>query len=682
MLSRTALRCSFAALAVDAARRYALRETNTDSNTHTNNTNANANMSVDTNVNTALWYDDTADETQAQRELHRSAAYRELHRPALTNAAMGLYGGEPGFEKAHRVWVDPDRPHMKHIYNQTALAKNLRYARYGYFKRDMHILDIDKLIRHARLLPTPGRLLTDFLYQRVPLPDKSCAALIRYQRQQIEMLEEWERHAAFQCAAEMFERLIVTNIPPVEAGVETHAEMVLCAAASGKWEDGWDIYAARAREVEMDSPDTFILNTYFFDALLELCVVTQHVEEGISVMEEVITRNLKPRATMLDKAMILCAIDAENILEKNVGESSSEELQKQRELCSQRGLELWALFDFYQVERKTASIEAYMRMCCAIEEPTLVLKAQSFADAAGISLSLECFHWLVYALRGIADFGDYIMDLFSQLGPRGLTPDFVLFTLAFMHCALQEDGELALAIYDQYFVHMNINPTPEMTLLFIQACAHCKEPNIAMLERCEGIIKRLEEVGSSVDHISAIYDQFLELCAHLGAFATGFGVLKKLVGFGKPLTTRMLNSLLLANSNATPPNGSLAMSEEIVNLFTLLKVEPNEDTNICINLCVESFGDSPIITSFITAIGDLRRSTEEKTLSYDADIPIMQTTPHNLRQLRTEWKLRPRDMVLRRFGQNTKPMGKGAVDVGSMQGSVIPFGRSPGERRV
>lgn len=48
---------------------------------------------------------------------------------------MGLFGGEPGFEKAHRVWVDPDNPHMKQMFNQTALASNLRYSRYGYFKR-------------------------------------------------------------------------------------------------------------------------------------------------------------------------------------------------------------------------------------------------------------------------------------------------------------------------------------------------------------------------------------------------------------------------------------------------------------------------------------------------------------------------------------------------------------------
>ncbi|RNF17501.1 putative protein transport protein Sec23A [Trypanosoma conorhini] len=668
MLSRSGLRCCFAAMAVDAARRYAAAHREAG-DTHA--------------AETALWFDDTAAERRALEEHVRSPAYRELHRPALTNAAMGLYGGEPGFEKAHRVWVDPDRPHMKHLYNQTALAKNLRYARYGYFKRDMHILDIDKLVRHARMLPTPGRLLTDFLYQRVPLPDKSCAALLRFQREQIEMLEQWDRHSSFQGAAEMFERLIVTNIPPVEVGVETHAEMVLCAAASGKWEEGWDVYAARARELEADSPDSFVLSTYFFDAVLTLCVAAAHVEEGMSIMEEVIARNLRPRATMLDKAMLLCAMGAEKAAKREEADDGAQQplQQEQRKKLEQCGLELWALYDFYQLPRTTASVEAYMRMCCAFAQPTLVLKAQSFADAAGIRLSLECFHWLVYALRGVADFGDYVMDVFSQLTPRGLTPDFVLFTLAFMHCALQRDGELALAIYDQHFIHANINPTPEMTLLFIQSCAHCEEPRVAMLERCEAMLRRLEEVGSGVDYVALMYDQFLELCGQLGAVASGFSMLKKLVGLGKPLTTRMLNSLLLANAYAAAPNGSLAMTEELVQLFTLLRVPPNKDTQICLGYCTEAFGTSSSLDAFGATVAANIAALDD-ALAYDADIPVSQAPPNELRQLRTEWKLRPRDIVLRRFGQYTRFRGKEALDVGSMHGSVIPFGRAPGEQQV
>lgn len=201
----------------------------------------------------ALWIDDVQPGKRALEDHHRSAAYRELHRPAMTTSGMGLYGGEAGFEKAYRVWVDPDRPHMKNIYNQTALAKNLRYSRYGYFKRDMHILDVDKLIRHARLLPTPNRLLNDFLYQRVTLSDYSCAALIRYQREQLESLESWRQPASLQCGEEMFERLVVTNLPPVDVGPLTHAEMIRCCAACKEWRKGWDVYYRRAKEIESNT---------------------------------------------------------------------------------------------------------------------------------------------------------------------------------------------------------------------------------------------------------------------------------------------------------------------------------------------------------------------------------------------------------------------------------------------
>nr|CCC92235.1 unnamed protein product [Trypanosoma congolense IL3000] len=325
-----------------------------------------------------------------------------------------------------------------------------------------------------------------------------------------------------------------------------------------------------------------------------------------------------------------------------------------------------------------------MRMCCAFDNPTLVLKAQGFADASAIRLSIDCFYWLVYAIRGVSGFGDYIMELISQLKPRGLTPDFVFFTICFMYCALQRDGELALAIFDQHFAHQAINPTPEMVLLFIQACAHCEEPRTAMLERSELLIKRLEEVGSSVDLISSIYDQFLELCAQLGAVVSGFSAIKKIVGFGKPLTTRMINSLLLANSNAVASNGSLAMTEELVNFFIMLKIRPNADTHICVTLCTDAFGDSPVVNDFIKSMEDdfQRLSDEGRELPYDEDIPILEVPPHKLRQLRVEWKLKPRDIVLRRFGQHTKPPGKSVLDVGNMRGSVIPFGSAPGERLV
>ncbi|KPI86829.1 hypothetical protein ABL78_4106 [Leptomonas seymouri] len=691
MLSSTALTRCFAALAVASASTF-MQEHAADAPAHAE-------------TEPALWIDDVAPAQKALEEHVRSAAYRELHRPALTTSAMGLFGGEPGFEKAHRVWVDPDRPHMKHMFNQTPLAKNLRYTRYGYFKRDMHLLDIDKLVRHARLLPTPNRLLTDFLYQRVPLPDRSCAAILRYQLEQLTMVEDWKRAPSFACAEEIFERMAVTNIPPVDVGPETHAEMIRCCAVCGEWEKGWDVYLQRARELEAEaagvSAEAFALSTYFFDAVLELCTACKKPAEGMAIMTEVIQRHLRPRPSMLAKTMILVSMAVEQLEHPPAKASAAAaadsgedaalsgttsasplvdtgEAREALETLVSRGLDVWSLYDFYALQRSTGCVEAYMRMCAMLQKPTLVLEALSFADGASIRVSLECCYWAMYAIRTVPGMGDYMIDMFGQLSQRGLSADYVLYTLAFLYCAMQGDGELAVSVYQQFYQHSEINPTPEMMLLFVQACAVSNEPTMEMLMCCEAMLRQLEEVGSVVDNIDAIYDQYIELAAHVGAVSAAHSKIKKLVSFGKPLTTRVLNSLLLANAQSA--DGSLSMTTDIIRLFTLLEIGVNDDTHTCLVMCQAAHGTSAEVDAFRSAIEAAQAAIPTKTLGEDAETVIADIPPHQLRQLKTTWRLRPRDTVLRRFGQHSKPPGK--EQVGSMLGSVIPFGRSPGERRV
>jgi hypothetical protein len=657
----------------------------------------------------ALWIDDVAPVQRALEDHVHSAAYKELHRPALSTSAMGLFGGEPGFEKAHRVWVDPDRPHMKHMFNQTPLAKNLRYTRYGYFKRDMHLLDIDKLVRHARMLPTPNRLLTDFLYQRVPLPDRSCAAILRYQLEQLTLIEDWQRTPSFACAEEIFERMVVTNIPPVDVGSETHAEMIRCCAVCKEWEKGWSVYLQRARELEAEATDnSFTLSTYFFDAVLELCVACEKPAEGMAIMAEVIGRHLRPRPSMLAKTMLLVSMAAEQQQQRSAAPSSlpasdaasrpgaaveagaaptsssndlddtASEHGESLGVYVARGLDVWSLYDFYDLQRSTQCVEAYMRMCAMLQKPTLVLEALSFADGASIRVSLECFYWAVYAIRTVPGMGDYLVDLLGQLPQRGLSADYVLYTMCFLYCAMQADGELAVSLYQQFYQHSEINPTPEMTLLFVQACAVSAEPTMSMHVCCEAMLRQLEGVGSAVDIIDALYDQCIELAARVGAVSAAHSKVKKLVSFGKPLTTRILNSLLLANAQSV--DGSLGMTLEVVRLYTLLGIAANDDTLTCLTMCQAAHGTSTELDVFRNTIEAAQASSSTKSLGEDAETVIAGTPPHQLRQLKTPWRLRPRDTVLRRFGQHTKPPGK--EQVGSMLGSVVPFGRSPGERVV
>lgn len=816
-----------------------------------------------------LWIDDVEPGKRALEEHQRSAAYRELHRPAMTTSGMGLYGGEAGFEKAYRVWVDPDRPHMKNIYNQTALAKNLRYSRYGYFKRDMHILDVDKLIRHARLLPTPNRLLNDFLYQRVTLSDYSCAAFIRYQREQLECLESWRQPASLQCGEEMFERLVVTNLPPVDVGPLTHAEMIRCCAACKEWHKGWDVYYCRAKEIEsdtifgedlseeldnenekcndilqekdkwkrsrlraalevllkqheekgMENGSVFVLGTIFFDAVLELCVSCERPEEGMSVLKEVLQRSLRPTAQLLEKGMLLASLAVEVLdeawltscdstvdnrdsklfdreereelvnakkrarvvlpqwtsnYESELYEGQvSKELQMKkvrakREYYAQCGLEFWALFDFFEIPRSTSTVESYMRFCATLNQPILVMNALRFLDAAGVAKrslpsnstselnsykinshitssgfqenisvrekelmleeshlssstlirpTLTCFHYLLFGLRSLDGFHDFILEIFARLPSRGLQPDFILFTLAWQHCALHGDGNLAVTLYEQFWLSSGCHPTPEIVLAFLQACATCEEPTMDMLEYGDLLLTQLERIGSPHFHPAALFGAFLALAAELGAIGSTFSKMKVLASYGGEtrigrdvetsfsptssecflLSTCSANSLLLANANASPPNGSVEMTEEVISLFHLLRITPNLDSLDFLDACLENFGTTDTLSAardkWVAAAtaaeeardkGDCNLSSANGfLLSRDPDLvdkTLSPTPPHRLRRLHVRWNVSAKDIVLRRFGQHSKPPGKIHV-MDSMLGSMIPFGRSPGEKR-
>lgn len=101
----------------------------------------------------------------------------------------------------------------------------------------------------------------------------------------------------------MFERMTVTNLPPVEVGVKTHAEMIRCCAVCKEYHKGFDVYFKRACEIEEeekncvleadkycinDSVDNvhtrFTLNTDIFDAVLYLCVECRRPNEGMKIV--------------------------------------------------------------------------------------------------------------------------------------------------------------------------------------------------------------------------------------------------------------------------------------------------------------------------------------------------------------------------------------------------------------
>ena len=200
------------------------------------------------------WIDTESERMSQRAALEDGPAYRQLHRPHMTNADMGLFGGEPGFDRSPRQYVDPDKPHLKYVYAHGGVANNLRWARYGYFKPELNLIDMDKLVRYARMLPEASRLFTDCVTSRVALDDWNAAAILRHGRWSLEQLLEscgWGETAAmteYDLMCETFERMLQTTLPPVEVGPMCHAEMIRMATAARRYADGWNLFRARALE--------------------------------------------------------------------------------------------------------------------------------------------------------------------------------------------------------------------------------------------------------------------------------------------------------------------------------------------------------------------------------------------------------------------------------------------------
>lgn len=306
---------------------------------------------------TRRWIDRDDEHLRRLEQQRRTDAYVELHRRPSTHSDLGLYGGEAGFEKTPRVWVDPDNPHVDQVFNLTPLATNIQWMRYGHFKRELHIIDIDKLCRHARLLPSIDKLLTDLVTMRVALDDEQCAALIRHgARSYMHLVGTDRENAFFQRIQQCFERFLAAITPPMHAGPKTHADMIRVCALGKRWEEGFHHFrqraveqaeafaekkAAQRRRFDGDEPldqDSFFyeqhqqqrmkerlaldsrrsaeletaaardggfeLDSNFYDAVLDLCVACEKYDEGLKQLRLLIASGHRPRMSSLTNGLI------------------------------------------------------------------------------------------------------------------------------------------------------------------------------------------------------------------------------------------------------------------------------------------------------------------------------------------------------------------------------------------
>jgi pentatricopeptide repeat protein len=451
------------------------------------------------------WFDDVAQRQREIAEFRQSPEYKELHRSHMTNADMGLFGGEPGFEKSPREWVDPDNPHLKTFWTDIAFSANRRHARYGFYKRDFQVLDVDKLVRHARMLPPPDKLLTDLILQRVHLTDHNAAAIINHGYWRISGVRADQAAAMYRMLEETFERMLMQAVPPIDVGVKTHTAMIRACAAAGRWKEGYEWFRVRALDeaatyeekfaangsganpyVHEDSRDAFVITADFCDAVVYLCIVTQHYAEALVEFQKAVVSGLRLSTSTLDMALRACA-------ELSLDEEAED---------------VWALYAHYERE---PSFEAYEALAaCAARRaaaghvggvasrlPVVLRDAQRALSGAAprrnvpgkqtdhtvVAVTQATFAWVMhgYALAPLSVSerrGELVLHMLQELSGRGEVPGSAVLIAALQYCSLHaEDGaETARSLWRDYFVTMDLSPTFEMQILFARAFAFSAHP--------------------------------------------------------------------------------------------------------------------------------------------------------------------------------------------------------------
>jgi hypothetical protein len=637
-----------------------------------------------------VWNDTDAATAAEEQAHHESPEYKELHRPAMRAAEMGLYGGELGFEKSPRVYVDPDRPHLKSVYTAAPLNKNLRYARYGFFKRDLHIINVDKLMRHARLIPEPAKVLNDFIMMRAALDDDGASAIVRRARvimEQLSLTNESELRLEFHRTEELFERMLVTTIPPVDAGPRTHEEMVRCCAVCKRFDEGYNWFRQRAVEEAAARPKEFALTAHHYDATVLLCLRCERYGAALDEFEAALRSGYRLLPSTL--AMML---------------SVAGELRLVAE-----GKDVIRLYDYFEHKPDAAGLEQRAAWCSLCGQEGAALAILNDAADHGVVMTTRTFSWIMHGLRNAPGHGGLLLRLLHHMGDVAITPDYETYTYAFMYCAHQpaEGGAVALQIYTEVFARSGQNVTPEIVLSLLRAFAAAATPTAAMLDAAVAGLKALEKVTLVTAHLPAIHTAFFELCAALGAAAVASSWLKKLAVQGDDVAPHVFSALLRCNAAAKRPNGSRVGTTEVLQFMALTRVTPTREIVAGLRLCAAAHGGfdadgEALMRSVVCspgAKGGKKGKAPKKSVAVSLADVVLKTSPAAvklgeampshaateaftlatapfdvpppaLRRLRTDWSISASDMNLRKLGQATKhaPFYPGRTVVDRVQG--------------
>ena len=580
------------------------------------------------------WLDDNAENAQRLADHINSPEYKLLHAPTLGKDDLGGFGGEPGFETSPRMFVDPDRPALRQIYTLAALSKNLRYSRYGAFKPEFHIIDVDKLLRHARLIPPVDKVLNDFIMLRVPLPDRSCAAILRHGLRTLNLIGE-QRRAQFHKLEEAFERMLITSVPPIEVGIQAHTEMVRVCTACQRFDEGFNWYSRRAKEEA--NAGKLALTADYYDALVALCAAANRLTEACAAFEELLLCGRRALTPTLDNMLII----AGRMGDAEAGES------------------IWRLYEFYARTKTPRSFEARFEWCARCKLGSRCMEVLNEADRQQITVTLRSISWLLFALRHKTGLGTYVLQLLSQLRNRGLSADYETVTYALLYAKQCHDSAVAVEVIEQYAFEAAMTMTPEIVLLLMQTCAlsQCDAVGVAACTRAlEGLLRVTRTSPLMCDIMSA----YIRLLAGQGLLGTAMSTLKQLPGLSVSLTGDMVTDLLHCNFVATKPSGSIAVAEQLLQLLIGLQRQVSKQTLTEIANNLTKFGASKQFVSLCAHIGVSVASKKNRVhmrvskrlrLSPYHELDDFAPDPDELRALRTSWTLDRKSIELSKLGQ-------------------------------
>eukprot|EP00759_Apiculatamorpha_spiralis_P052787 PhF_6_TR601/c0_g1_i7/m.713 len=471
---------------------------------------------------TSLPFRDDSKDGEPTHTEEDQEAYNFLHRAPHRHSDLGGYGEDHGFHYPPRIFVDPDNPHVQPFYNKWIKTVNIREARYSHHRKFLHALDIDKLLRHGRVLPMPHRLLNDYIMTRVPLSDRDTSLMFRYANELLVKQADGKYYATVE---EMFERCLATLIPPIEVGARTHAEMIRCCATCGRWTEGYDWFRQRLHDYKIQP------TSEFYDAVIELCVSCEKVEEAWLQFDEMLQLGVKVHTKTLNRMLIISTLAKDYT----------------------KGKHVWSLFEYFQAQRTTESYQAYIDLACECGDPVegLATFAETEHDAK-CAVNIDMVLSLLYAFSVTPGYLETARGMFQDLltSRRGLMPDHQSLLLVMISCAVNRNSTAAVECYHQAtsskpFISKSLAVFPETVYYLFRAMKYNDGTKVEYIRMATSVLQEVRAKHPRSELYPYIFAEYIAVLCSVGGYMNAWSALKMIdviSGDSHGTLTAMLNT--------------------------------------------------------------------------------------------------------------------------------------------